>query len=819
MARTVAPVYDPQAIEPKWRDAWKKAGLFQVTEDSSKPKFYNLVMFPYPSGPLHMGHFRNYVIGDAFARYKVMRGFNVLNPFGWDAFGLPAENAAIKSGIPPRVSIEGNIAISKHELDIMGVLFGWDREVTTCNADYYKWTQWLFLKFLELGLAYKQKAAVNWCPKDNTVLANEQIVNGVCWRCGTKPTKKELEQWFFKITAYAQRLLDDLSKLDRWPERVKVMQANWIGRSEGADLEFAVEGDGRLRVFTTRPDTVFGATFMVIAPEHHLVQRIVTPQQRAAVDAYIEQTKAETEIERLSTEHEKTGVFTGAYATNPFTNERIPIWIADYVLATYGTGAIMAVPAHDTRDFEFAKKYQLPIREVISPTPSPSGRPLGAAFESYDGFLVNSGPNSGLGVNEGRAKIIAEAEGRGIGKRTVTFRLRDWLISRQRYWGVPIPIIYCPEHGLVPVPDEQLPVVLPPDVEFRSDGQNPLLHTPSFVNTTCPRCGKPARRETDTMDTFVDSSWYFLRYADPNNQSLPFEKGKADYWMPVDQYTGGVEHAILHLLYSRFFMKALFDAGMVSVDEPFAALFTQGMIHRNGFVMAKSKGNGITPDDIVEKYGADTGRVYELFIGPPDQDAEWNDRGVDGVARFLNRVWRMILGGEDDVVAGVAAVSSQELTRKLHETINRVSRDVDAFRFNTAVSALMELSNLMQDYLQSGGRRDEAWEATALGMTRMLGPFAPHLAEELWHRQGGEGLLVFQPWPELDASLLRRPQVTIVVQVDGRLRDRLEMPAGTAQADAQARALQSANVERALDGRRLSRAIFVPDRLINLVTE
>ena len=819
MARTVAPVYDPQAIEPKWRDAWKKAGLFQVTEDSSKPKFYNLVMFPYPSGPLHMGHFRNYVIGDAFARYKVMRGFNVLNPFGWDAFGLPAENAAIKSGIPPRVSIEGNIAISKHELDIMGVLFGWDREVTTCNADYYKWTQWLFLKFLELGLAYKQKAAVNWCPKDNTVLANEQIVNGVCWRCGTKPTKKELEQWFFKITAYAQRLLDDLSKLDRWPERVKVMQANWIGRSEGADLEFAVEGDGHLRVFTTRPDTVFGATFMVIAPEHELVQKIVSPQQRAAVDAYIEQTKAETEIERLSTEHEKTGVFTGAYATNPFTNERIPIWIADYVLATYGTGAIMAVPAHDTRDFEFAKKYQLPIREVISPTPSPSGRPLGAAFESYDGFLVNSGPNSGLGVKEGRAKIIAEAEGRGIGKRTVTFRLRDWLISRQRYWGVPIPIIYCPEHGLVPVPDEQLPVVLPPDVEFRSDGQNPLLHTPSFVNTTCPRCGKPARRETDTMDTFVDSSWYFLRYADPNNQSLPFEKGKADYWMPVDQYTGGVEHAILHLLYSRFFMKALFDAGMVSVDEPFAALFTQGMIHRNGFVMAKSKGNGITPDDIVEKYGADTGRVYELFIGPPDQDAEWNDRGVDGVARFLNRVWRMILGGEDDVVAGVAAVSSQELTRKLHETINRVSRDVDAFRFNTAVSALMELSNLMQDYLQSGGRRDEAWEATALGMTRMLGPFAPHLAEELWHRQGGEGLLVFQPWPELDASLLRRPQVTIVVQVDGRLRDRLEMPAGTAQADAQARALQSANVERALDGRRLSRAIFVPDRLINLVTE
>jgi leucyl-tRNA synthetase len=819
MARTVAPVYDPQAIEPKWRDAWKKAGLFQVREDSGKPKFYNLVMFPYPSGPLHMGHFRNYVMGDAFARYKVMRGFNVLNPFGWDAFGLPAENAAIKSGTPPRVSIEGNIAISKRELDIMGVLFAWDREVTTCNEDYYKWTQWLFLKFLELGLAYKQKAAVNWCPKDNTVLANEQIVNGVCWRCGTKPTKKELEQWFFKITAYAQRLLDDLSKLDRWPERVKVMQANWIGRSEGADLEFAVDGDGSLRVFTTRPDTVFGATFMVIAPEHELVRKIVTPEQKVAVDAYIEQTRAETEIERLSTEHEKTGVFSGASAINPFTKERIPIWIADYVLATYGTGAIMAVPAHDARDFEFAKKYQLPIRQVISPTTTPSTGPLEAPFESYDGLLVNSGPYSGLSVKEGMAKIIAEAERRGIGKRTVTFRLRDWLISRQRYWGVPIPIIYCPEDGIVPVPYDQLPVVLPPDVEFRSDGQNPLLHTPSFVNAICPRCGKPARRETDTMDTFVDSSWYFLRYADPRNQSLPFDKTKADYWMPVDQYTGGVEHAILHLLYSRFFMKALFDAGMVSVDEPFAALFTQGMIHRNGFVMAKSKGNGITPDDIVERYGADTGRVYELFIGPPDQDAEWNDRGVDGVARFLNRVWRLIVGEEDEAIADASRVSEQDLTRKLHETINRVTRDVDSFRFNTAVSALMELANLMQDYLQGGGRREEAWEAAALGMTRMLGPFAPHLAEEVWQRLGGEGLVAFQPWPELDESLLRRPQVTIVVQVDGRLRDRVEMPTGAEHADAQARALESPKVQRALDGRRLARAVYVPDRLINLVTE
>ena len=818
MARTIAPVYDPQAIEPKWRDAWKKAGLFRVAEDRSKPKFYILVMFPYPSGPLHMGHFRNYVMGDAFARYKLMRGFNVLNPFGWDAFGLPAENAAIQSGIPPRVSIEQNIAISKHELDIMGVLYAWDREVSTCNDDYYRWTQWLFLKFLEMGLAYKQKAAVNWCPKDNTVLANEQIVNGVCWRCGTKPTKKELEQWFFRITAYAQRLLDDLQQLDRWPERVRVMQANWIGRSEGAELEFPVEGDGSLRVFTTRPDTVFGATFMVIAPEHPLVATIVTPHQRRNVDDYIEKTKSETEIERLSTEHKKTGVFTGAYALNPFSNERIPIWIADYVLATYGTGAIMGVPAHDARDFEFATNHALPIREVISPTPRPGGEPLAAAFEAHEGFLVNSGAYDGLSVRDGIARITADAERRGIGKPTVTFRLRDWLISRQRYWGAPIPIVYCPDHGIVPVPEDQLPVRLPEPVEFRSDGQNPLLHTPAFVNTTCPKCGKPARRETDTIDTFVDSSWYFLRYTSPKDDREPFDKTRADFWMPVDQYIGGIEHAILHLLYSRFFMKALFDAKMVSVDEPFAALFSQGMIQRNGAVMSKSKGNGVVPDDIVERYGADTGRVYEMFLGPPDQDAEWNDRGVDGVARFLHRVWRLVVGEEDEVVAGISPVSMEDLSRKRHETIEKVTRDVEAFHFNTAMSALMELANAMQDYLQGGGRRTQSWEAVCRDLTLLLGPFAPHLAEELWQRQGGDGLLVFQPWPAVDPAQLRRSQVTVVVQVDGRLRDRIEMPSGTDAAAAQTLALTRTNVQRAIAGRRVQRAVHVPDRLINLVT-
>jgi leucyl-tRNA synthetase len=820
MARTATPVYDPQAIEPRWREAWKKAGLFRVTEDSSKPKFYNLVMFPYPSGPLHMGHFRNYVIGDAFARYKLMRGYNVLNPFGWDAFGLPAENAAIQSGIPPRVSTEGNIAISKRELDLMGVMYAWDREVSTANDDYYRWTQWLFLKFFELGLAYKQKAAVNWCPKDNTVLANEQIVNGVCWRCGTKPTKKELEQWFFKITAYAQRLLDDLQKLDRWPERVRVMQANWIGRSEGADLDFAVVGGGTLRVFTTRPDTVFGVTFMVVAPEHRLVATAVTADRRREVDAYIEKTKSETEIERLSTEHEKTGVFSGAYAINPFNGEEVPIWVADYVLATYGTGAIMGVPGNDSRDFAFAKKYGLPIREVVSPTPEPHGEPHEPMELGLDaGYMVDSGPYSGQISRQAIIAIIDEAERRGIGKRTITFRLRDWLISRQRYWGVPIPVVYCPDHGIVPVPYDQLPVRLPQDVRFRSDGQNPLAHAEEFVNTLCPIDGKPARRETDTMDTFVDSSWYFLRYADAGDKAKPFDKGKADYWMPVDQYTGGIEHAILHLLYSRFFTKVLFDAGMLSVDEPFGALFTQGMIHRNGFVMAKSKGNGISPDYLVELYGADTGRVYELFIGPPEMDAEWNDRGVDGVARFLHRVWRLVLSEEDEVIAGATAVSTEELRRKLHETIDKVTRDVEAFRFNTAMSALMELSNLMQDYLQAGGQRNETWESVSRDLTRLLAPFAPHLAEELWQRLGGTGLVAFESWPEVDEAILRRAMVTVVVQVDGRLRDRLAMPSGIEQAAAQERAMRSENVRRAVGDKRVARSVYVPDRLINLVTQ
>jgi leucyl-tRNA synthetase len=821
MARmTIAPTYDPHVVEPKWRAAWTKAGLFKVAEDRAKPKYYNLVMFPYPSGPLHMGHFRNYVIGDAFARYKLMRGFNVLNPFGWDAFGLPAENAAIQTGIPPRVSIERNIAISKKQLEMMGVMFAWDREVATSSPDYYRWTQWLFLKFLERGVAYKRMAAVNWCPKDNTVLANEQIVNGVCWRCGTVPTKKDLEQWFFKITAYADRLLDDLQQLDKWPERVKVMQANWIGRSHGADLTFPLEGSQeKLTVFTTRPDTVYGATFMVIAPEHPLVDQITTAEQRKDVTAYIERVRTETEIERLSTEHEKTGVFTGGYAINPFTSERIPVWIADYVLATYGTGAIMGVPGNDERDLEFARKFKLPVREIVSSTPEPTGKVTGTILGLDEGYAVNSGPYSGLPSRKAFDRIVKEAEKRGIGKPAITYRLRDWLISRQRYWGVPIPVIYCPTDGIVPVPYDRLPVELPPNAEFRSDGQNPLLHVKEFVNTVCPRCGQPARRETDTMDTFVDSSWYFLRYTSPGDDSQPFDKAKADYWMPVDHYTGGIEHAILHLLYSRFFTKVLFDTGMVSVQEPFKELFTQGMIHRNGQVMSKSKGNGVEPDYIVDQHGADTGRVYELFIGPPELSAEWNDRGVEGVARFLNRVWRLVVGEEDVVVPGALVVEPSALLRKLHETIDKVTRDVEAFHFNTAMSALMELANKMQDYLQAGGARDETWDLVARDLTRLLAPFAPHLAEELWERQGQKGLVAFGTWPDVDVSRLERARTTVVVEVNGRLRDRLDVPAGIDQAEAARLALESPKVQRALDGKQPKRVIFVPDRLLNLVSE
>jgi leucyl-tRNA synthetase len=810
MAVTKRRGYVPQDIEPKWQRLWTERGVLRADDASTRAKFYNLVMFPYPSGDLHMGHMRNYVIGDLFSRFQRMRGYEVLTPFGWDAFGLPAENAAMKAGSHPRDWTRGNIARAKEQLAMMGVLYDWRREVTTCEPGYYRWTQWLFLLFYERGLAYRAKAPVNWCPVDQTVLANEQVVNGACWRHPDVPVeKRNLEQWFLRITEYADRLLDDLARLPDWPEKVRVMQSNWIGRSHGVEVDFPVVGmDEPLRVYTTRPDTLFGATFMVLAPEHPLVDRVTTPEHREAVRAYVERTGRETEIERLSTEREKTGVPTGGYAINPLNGERILIWVADYVLMGYGTGAIMAVPAHDERDFDFARRFGLPIREVIAPPAGPQGE-LAEAY-TEPGFLVSSGQFDGL---EGRAGFDAVAdhlEREGLGRRATRYRLRDWLISRQRYWGCPIPVVHCPSCGIVPVPKEELPVLLPETYQRLSE-------LPEFYETTCPRCGGPARRETDTMDTFIDSAWYFLRYTSPAFQEGAFDPELANHWMAVDQYTGGIEHAILHLLYSRFFEKVLHDAGMVGAVEPFTRLFTQGMVTRGGQAMSKSLGNGVAPDDLVAREGADAGRVYEMFIGPPDEDSEWTDAAVAGPVRFLQKVWRLVLEPESVTVTGSGA-DVQDLRRKVHQTIRKVTADYEHFHFNTAVAALMELANAMQDHLAAEGGRGGEWDEAVSALVRMLNPLAPHIAEELWERTGGVGLCVDAAWPAYEPAVAAERQVTLVVQVAGTVRDRLSVPAGLDQAAATELALASDRVRRALgDGERPSRVVHVPDRLINLV--
>src|SRR5690348_12604837 len=659
-------LYVPQEIEPKWQQIWAEHGVMKASDSSDKPKFYDLVMYPYPSGELHMGHARNYVMGDALARMKRMQGFEVLHPFGWDAFGLPAENAAMKHpGLHPEKWTIDNIAESKVDLKRMGILYDWDREVTSCMPDYYVWTQWLFLLMYERGLAYRAKAPVNWCPVDKTVLANEQVINGRCWRHpDVEVEKRDLEQWFLRITDYADRLLDDIALLDKWPQKVRVMQTNWIGRSFGAEVDFAVDGapEEKIRIYTTRPDTLFGATFMVLAPEHPLVERLTSEKHRPRVREYVEKARKETEIERLSTEREKTGVSTGAFAINPVNGEKIPIWVADYVLMTYGTGAIMAVPGHDERDFEFARKYDLPIREIIAPAAGPK-RVLREAYIG-PGVMVNSDGYDGLDSTVAFERICDDLEKRGVGKRSVKYRLRDWLISRQRYWGAPIPIVYCPTHGIVPVPAEQLPVTLPREYK-------PLAEQPDWYRTTCPIGGEEARRETDTMDTFIDSSWYFLRYASPRDEREPFDPELANHWMPVDQYTGGVEHAILHLLYSRFFTKVLHDAGMLDAVEPFTRLFNQGMVKRFGQVMSKSAGNGVSPDELVSKQGADAGRIYEMFIGPPEEDVEWIESGLNGVVKFLHRVWRLVLEPDSiETSAGSRADADPALLRrKVAQTI------------------------------------------------------------------------------------------------------------------------------------------------------
>jgi leucyl-tRNA synthetase len=811
MAVTKRRGYVPQDIEPKWQRVWDERGVLRASDGSARPKYYNLVMFPYPSGDLHMGHMRNYVIGDLFARFQRMRGYEVLNPFGFDAFGLPAENAAMKADSHPETWTRGNIARAKEQLAMMGVLYDWGRQVVTCDPDYYRWTQWLFLLFHERGLAYRAMAPVNWCPVDQTVLANEQVVNGCCWRHPDVPVeKRDLEQWFLRITEYADRLLDDLALLPDWPEKVRTMQANWIGRSHGVEVDFPIVGlDEPLRIFTTRPDTLFGVTFMVLAPEHPLVERVTTPERRDAVRAYVESARHQTDIERLSTERDKTGVPTGGFAVNPLNGERVPIWVADYVLMGYGTGAIMAVPGHDERDFQFARRFGLPVREVIAP---PAG-PRGELAEAYTGagVMVNSGRFDGLDHPAGFDAVADLLEQRGIGRRVTRYRLRDWLISRQRYWGCPIPVVHCDECGIVPVPMDQLPVLLP--ATYRR-----LSEQPEFYETACPRCGRPARRETDTMDTFIDSSWYFLRYTSARHDQGPFDTELANHWMPVDQYTGGIEHAILHLLYSRFFQKVLHDAGLVEATEPFTRLFTQGMVQRGGQVMSKSLGNGVAPDDLVAREGADAGRVYEMFIGPPDEDAEWTDAAVAGPVRFLQRVWRLALEPESVQVTGSGA-SAGNLRRRAHQTVRRVTDDYERFHFNTAVAALMELGNAMQDHLAGGGTRGAEWDEAVSVLIRLLNPMAPHLAEELWEQTGGEGLCADAPWPSYDPEVAAEREVTLVVQVGGKVRDRLRVPAGLDQPAAVQRALASAAVQRALGGedRPPARVVYVRDKLVNLV--
>jgi leucyl-tRNA synthetase len=802
----------PQEIEPKWQKVWAEHGVMKADDSSPKPKFYNLVMFPYPSGPLHMGHMRNYVIGDLLARFKRMQGFEVLNPMGWDAFGLPAENDAIKrgGGMHPEVWTRGNIAIAKRQLGLMGVLYDWDREVTTCDPSYYRWTQDLFLLFLERGLAHRMMSPVNWCPVDKTVLANEQVINGRCWRHpDVEVEKRDLEQWFLRITEYADRLLDDLALLDHWPEKVRTMQANWIGRSHGVEVDFQIDGHPgeSVRIYTTRPDTLFGVTFMVLAPEHPLVEKLTVESKRRAVREVVEAARKEREIDRMSSEVKRLGAPTGAFAINPLNGEKVPVWVGDYVLITYGTGAIMAVPAHDQRDFDFARQLGLPIRQVIAPPDGPQDE-LQSAYTG-PGLMVNSGQFDGLDTKTGFDRIADFIEQEGIGKRAVKYRLRDWLISRQRYWGCPIPVVHCEVDGIVAVPREELPVLLPKDYK-------PLADNPDFWRTKCPKCGRDARRETDTMDTFIDSAWYFLRYTSAHEKTQPFDPELANHWMAVDQYTGGIEHAILHLLYSRFFQKVLHDAGKVDATEPFARLFTQGMIKRGGMVMSKSKGNGVAPDDLAARDGADAARVYEMFIGPPDEDVEWSDAAIAGPVRFLQHVWRLVDSPDSFQVTGSDG-SAEVLRRRTHQAIRKVTEDYEGFHFNTAVAALMEFANALQAYLVGGGRRDSEWDSALRTLILLLNPMAPHVGEELWSRLGGKGLVADAAWPQHDPAAAIEPEATLVIQVAGKVRDRATVAVGTTEAKALEVAMKSDKVRTALNGRGPSKVIYVQDRLINLV--
>jgi leucyl-tRNA synthetase len=806
--------YKPQEIEPKWQARWAADRLYEAVERPDRTKWYALTMFPYTSGNLHIGHWFAMGPSDTHARYKRMRGYNVLHPMGFDAFGLPAENAAIKNNIHPLKWTLDNVENMRRQLKTMGAMHDWSREVVTCSPEYYRWNQWFFLKFLEHGLAYRALAPANWCPKDQTVLANEQVVNGLCERCGTPVIRKDLEQWFFRITRYAEELMD-FSEAE-WPERIMTMQRNWIGKSVGAEIAFQLEDGREVRVFTTRADTVFGATFLVLAPEHPLVSELTTPERRAEVEAYVDAARRASEIDRLSTEREKTGVPIGVYAVNPLNGAQIPIWIADYVLYSYGTGAVMGVPAHDQRDFEFAEKFGLPIPVVIEP-PDWDGGPLEAAYTG-PGRMINSGEFDGLPNEEGKAAVAAWLEARGKGGPKVTYRIRDWLISRQRYWGTPIPIIYCPDHGAIPVPEADLPVRLPEDAEFKPTGQSPLAEHAGFVNAPCPVCGKPGRRETDTMDTFVDSSWYQLRYTSPHEPDRPWDPEKLRYWCPVDQYTGGAEHAVMHLLYARFFVKALRDMGLVEFGEPFTRLFNQGQIVLGGRRMSKSRGNVVAPDDFVQSVGADSFRAYLMFVGPWDQGGEWNDSGIGGLHRWLNRVWSLALAERPRFEGTLIAKPDVTTLRRLtHKTIKRVSEDVERFRFNTALAALMEFTNALQKYEGAPEQHTPAWAEALDSLVLLLAPLTPHIAEELWERLGHEYSVHDQPWPAFDPALATDELFECVIQVNGKVRDRIEMPVGASEEEVRAQVLASPRVQSHLVGKSVRKFIYVPGRLVNLV--
>jgi len=828
--------YSFSEIEPRWQEHWMETRAYKTEETSTKPKYYALAMFPYPSGDLHMGHVRNYSIVDVIARYKRMQGFNVLHPIGWDSFGLPAENAAIKHQTPPADWTWKNIANMRRQLKEMGISYDWDREMATCHPGYYKWTQWIFIEFFKRGLAYKKKAAVNWCPSCSTVLANEQVVDGACERCETVVTKKILEQWFFKITDYADVLLQDLDKLPGWPDKVKAMQRNWIGRSEGVEVSFPlVDRPEKISVYTTRVDTLFGVSYVVLAPEHPLVTELVSgTEYEADVMAFIKKMHGLNEIARTSTDAEKEGLFIGAYCLNPLSGEKVPIWIANYVLLEYGTGCVMGVPAHDERDFEFANKYNLKIRSVIVPAgsaPDAKDKPLEGAYTG-EGVMVNSASFDGLDSHEGLERIADEAERRGLGQRKVNFRLRDWLISRQRYWGTPIPIIYCDVCGTVPVPEEQLPVVLPPDVVFKA-GENPLATSPSFTETTCPKCGGVARRETDTMDTFVCSSWYYLRYTDPRNTEAPFSKAAVDQWMNVDQYVGGVEHAILHLLYARFFTKALRDLGYIKTDEPFQNLLTQGMVCLDGSKMSKSKGNIVSPEAIIENYGADTARLFILFAAPPERDLEWSDQGVEGCYRFLNRVWRLVAQYEPVIKENIknqfptpdqadrwASLDAlgKDMRRQTHLAIQRVTTDIGTrYNFNTAISTIMEWVNALYIYKEQPTADAAVGREAVEAILLLLAPFAPHITEELWMEIGHTESVHKQLWPEVDEAALVQDEVTVVVQVNGKVRDRMIVSADISKEDLEKLVLAQPAISEWIEGKTIVKVITVPGKLVNVV--